>query len=70
MRAFILVDETKVVRCIATEECNLHNDKLYMDKYYIDTRTCPKELRQDGIEVLFQPAVLFNGACTRRRKIK
>jgi len=33
MKTFILVDENNIIRCMASEECNLHDDKLYMDKY-------------------------------------
>lgn len=36
MRVFILVDDTNIVRCIASEEVNLHDDKLYMDKYRVE----------------------------------
>ena len=35
MKEYILVDKNKIVRCIASLECNLHADKLYMDKYYV-----------------------------------
>ena len=38
MKAFILVDENKIVRCIASEECNLHKDKLHMKTYYVETK--------------------------------
>ncbi len=36
MKTFILVDINKIVRCIATEEVNLHDDKLHMDKHYVE----------------------------------
>lgn len=36
MKVFILVDDSKIVRCVASEECNLHKDKLDMDKYYTE----------------------------------
>ncbi len=36
MKAYILVDENKIVRCMATEESNLHDDKLHMDKYHAE----------------------------------
>ena len=36
MRVFILIDENNIVRCMASEECNLHKDKLYMRKFYIE----------------------------------
>ncbi len=36
MKAFILVDENKIVRCIASDESNLHDDKLDMDKYHVE----------------------------------
>ena len=29
---FLLLDENNIIRCIASEECNLHKDKLYMKK--------------------------------------
>jgi len=35
MKAFILVDDTDIIRCIATEENNLHKDKLWMEKYRV-----------------------------------
>ena len=37
MKVFILVDEDKIVRCMATEEENLHPDKLWMDQYYVES---------------------------------
>ena len=36
MKVYILVDENKIVRCIASEEVNLHDDKLHMDKHYVE----------------------------------
>jgi hypothetical protein len=36
MKIFILVDENNIIRCIASEEVNLHADKLDMDKYYVE----------------------------------
>lgn len=36
MRVFILVDEDNIVRCIASEECNLHKDKSHMRKYHVE----------------------------------
>lgn len=41
MKASILVDENNIVRCIATDECNLHEDKLHMDKYYVEMKGIP-----------------------------
>lgn len=38
MKIYILVDENKIVRCIASEECNLHDNKLHMDKYHIEMK--------------------------------
>jgi hypothetical protein len=35
MNVYILVDENNIVRCVASEECNLHKDKLAtMTKYH------------------------------------
>ena len=28
---YFLIDENKIVRCMASEKCNLHEDKLHMD---------------------------------------
>jgi len=36
MKTFILIDQNNIVRCVASEECNLHKDKLYMDKHFIE----------------------------------
>lgn len=36
MKVFILIDESNIVRCMASEECNLHKDKLELDKYQVD----------------------------------
>lgn len=36
MKAFILVDKDNIVRCIASDECNLHKDKLWMKKFLVD----------------------------------
>lgn len=36
MRVFILIDETNIVQCVASEECNLHDDKLHMEKYHVE----------------------------------
>lgn len=41
MNAYILVDENRIVRCISTEECTLHTDKLHMDKYYVQIGGIP-----------------------------
>ena len=38
MKTYILVDENKIVRCVASEECNLHTDKLYMNKHHVDLK--------------------------------
>ena len=38
MKSFILVDGGNIVRCMASEECNLHKDKLHMAKYHVETR--------------------------------
>lgn len=35
---FILVDGNKIVRCMATEESNLHSDKLHMSKYFVERK--------------------------------
>ncbi len=36
MKVFILIDEDNIVRCVASEESNLHADKSHMGKYYIE----------------------------------
>lgn len=36
MKAYILVDENNIIRCLAGKEVNLHKDKLDMDKYHVD----------------------------------
>jgi len=36
MKVFILLDNQNIVRCIASEENNLHEDKLYMRKFYVE----------------------------------
>lgn len=36
MKVFILVDKDSIVRCMASEECNLHKNKLHMSKYYVE----------------------------------
>ena len=36
MKVYILVDENKIVRCLATEESNLHDNKSHMDKYHVE----------------------------------
>ena len=38
MKVFIAVDENQVVRCMASERCNIHRDKQYMDIYYVDRK--------------------------------
>ena len=38
MKIYILLDKNNIVRCIASEECNLHENKLHMDKYYVELR--------------------------------
>ena len=40
-KVFILVDTNNVVRCMATEKCNLHKDKLHMNMFCVE--------RKDGI---------------------
>ncbi|MBU0846857.1 hypothetical protein KKH23_06660 [Patescibacteria group bacterium] len=36
MKVYILVDDQKIVRCLASDECNLHKDKLSMKKYHVE----------------------------------
>ena len=36
MNVYILVDENKIVRCMASEEANLHDDKLHMKKHFVE----------------------------------
>ena len=36
MMVYILVDDNHIVRCLATNECNLHKDKLTMNKFYVE----------------------------------
>lgn len=36
MKVFILLDDRNIVRCAASEEENLHPDKLHMKKLYVD----------------------------------
>ncbi len=36
MKRYILVDDNKIVRCIASKECNLHTNKLHMKKYHVE----------------------------------
>ena len=38
MKVFILVDKENIVRCMASEEVNLHRDKLWMKKYHVECR--------------------------------
>ena len=38
MKIYILLDKNNIVRCIASEECNLHENKLHMDKYYVESK--------------------------------
>ncbi len=33
MKGFILVDKENIVRCMATEKVNLHEDKLHLDLF-------------------------------------
>lgn len=41
MKVYILVDENNIVRCMATEECNLHKDKLQMRRFHVEKQgTC------------------------------
>ena len=41
MKVYILVDKNNIVRCMATEECNLHKDKLHMRKFHVEKQgTC------------------------------
>lgn len=35
MQVYLLLDRDNIVRCMASEECNLHKDKLYMKKYFV-----------------------------------
>lgn len=36
MKVYILLDKNNIVRCMASEECNLHKDKLQMKKYLVE----------------------------------
>ena len=36
MKAFILLDDKNIVRCLASEEVNLHKNKLHMKKYCVE----------------------------------
>ena len=36
MNVYILVDENNIIRCMASDECNLHKDKLHMKKYHLE----------------------------------
>ena len=36
MKVYILLDKNNIVCCLASEESNLHKDKLHMDKYYVE----------------------------------
>lgn len=45
---YIQVDENNICRCIATEECNLHKDKLHMKKLLVEEKSRPG----DEIEIL------------------
>jgi hypothetical protein len=36
LKAFILLDENNIVRCMASEECNLHDDKSHMKKLLVN----------------------------------
>lgn len=38
MNRYILIDENNICRCIATEKCNLHKNKLHMKMVYTDKR--------------------------------
>ena len=38
MKVYILIDENNIVRCMASEECNLHKGKLYMKKYHLEAK--------------------------------
>jgi hypothetical protein len=35
-RGYILLDESNIVRCMASDECALHKDKLHMNKQRVD----------------------------------
>lgn len=37
-KVYILIDSENIVRCLASEECNLHEDKLWMTKYRVDRK--------------------------------
>ena len=63
MKAYILVDELNIVRCIATKEDNLHKDKLNMDKYYVEIKgTVGDGFNSDSGEWVDnqEPIVIFN----------
>ncbi len=36
MKAFILVDTNDIVQCMASEESNLHKNKLHMAKHHVE----------------------------------
>ena len=36
MKIYILVDDQNIVRCMASEESNLHSNKLGMSKHYVN----------------------------------
>ena len=36
MKEYILLDDQNIIRCVASNECNLHKDKLHMTKLYMD----------------------------------
>jgi hypothetical protein len=38
MKTYILVDNNGMVQCLASEECNLHKDKLHMKKYLVEMK--------------------------------
>lgn len=48
MKVFILVDEKNIVRCVASDECNLHKDKLHMTKYQVELEGFIGDEYKDG----------------------
>ena len=33
---WILVDKDSIIKCMSSQEVNLHKDKLHMDKYHVE----------------------------------
>lgn len=36
MGVYLLLDENDIVRCLSSDECNLHSDKLHFKKVYAE----------------------------------